>query len=85
MSEGSRPAQRLDAARYPTALSDAGGSTEDAVAEMRVLVTDLRDAARDGRMLVRRYADLLRATVDEYCTEFEKRAEAALKKLEDAS
>jgi hypothetical protein len=52
------------------------------MAEVRQLITDLRDAAQDGRALARRYADVLTNVVDEYCIEFEKRAEAALARLE---
>jgi hypothetical protein len=55
---------------------------EDAMAEVRQLITDLRDATQDGRALARRYADVLTSVVDEYCIEFEKRAEAALARLE---
>lgn len=55
---------------------------EDAMAEVRQLIIDLRDAAQDGRALARRYADVLANVVDEYCIEFEKRAEAALARLE---
>ena len=55
---------------------------DEAVAEVRQLITDLRDAAQDGRALARRYADVLTSVVDEYCVEFEKRAEAALARLE---
>jgi hypothetical protein len=55
---------------------------EAAMAEVRQLITDLRDAAQDGRALARRYADVLTSVVDEYCNEFEKRAEAALARLE---
>lgn len=51
-------------------------------AEIRRLIVDLRDAAQDGRELARRYADVLQRVVDEYCVEFEKRAEAALARLE---
>ncbi|WP_374575372.1 hypothetical protein [Phenylobacterium sp.] len=51
--------------------------------EIRQLITDLRDAAHDGRRLARRYAELLEKIVDEYCVEFEKRAEAALARLND--
>lgn len=51
-------------------------------AEIRQLILDLRDAAQDGRELARRYADVLQRVVDEYCVEFEKRAEAALARLE---
>jgi hypothetical protein len=35
--------------------------------------------------LARRYADVLQNVVDEYCVEFEKRAEAALARLEAAA
>ncbi|MDB5455337.1 MAG: hypothetical protein JWP92_922 [Caulobacter sp.] len=55
---------------------------EDALAEVRQLVIDLRDAAQDGRLLARRYAEVLQNVVDEYCVEFEKRADAALARLE---
>ena len=55
---------------------------EEALNEVRQLVTNLRDAAQDGRSLARRYAEVLQNVVDEYCVEFEKRAQAALEKLE---
>lgn len=55
---------------------------QEALNEVRQLVTDLRDAAQDGRDLARRYAEVLQSVVDEYCIEFEKRAQAALEKLE---
>ncbi|KQV55747.1 MULTISPECIES: hypothetical protein [unclassified Caulobacter] len=58
---------------------------EEALAEARQLIIDLRDAAQDGRQLARRYADVLQNVVDEYCIEFEKRAEAALARLESAA
>ena len=65
------------------AVADFSASErEDAMAEVRQLITDLRDAAQDGRALARRYADVLTNVVDEYCLEFEKRAEAALARLE---
>lgn len=51
--------------------------------ELRELLTDLRKAGDDGRMLAQRYAEILRGAVDEYCIEFDKRAEAILKKLEE--
>lgn len=51
-------------------------------AEVRQLLIDLRDAAEDGRRLARTYAELLEKVVEEYCGEFEKRAEAALARLE---
>ena len=50
--------------------------------EARLLVRDLRDAARDGRMLADRYADILRKVVDEYCIEFEARADALLARID---
>jgi signal transduction histidine kinase len=55
---------------------------EDILEEIRQLVTDLRDATQDGRGLARRYAEVLQNVVDEYCVEFEKRAQAALEKLD---
>lgn len=55
---------------------------EEVLEEIRQLVTDLRDATHDGRALAKRYADVLQNVVDEYCLEFEKRAEAALEKLD---
>ena len=68
------------------AVADFSASErEDAMAEVRQLITDLRDAAQDGRALARRYADVLQNVVDEYCNEFEKRAEAALARLEAAA
>ena len=70
----------------PIAAADFSASErEDAMAEVRQLITDLRDAAQDGRALARRYADVLTNVVDEYCIEFEKRAEAALARLESAA
>lgn len=55
---------------------------QEAEEEIRQLITDLRDAAQDGRRLVRRYAELLEKVVDDYCVEFENRAEAALARLD---
>ena len=55
---------------------------DETIAEVRQLIVDLRDAAQDGRELARRYADVLQKVVEEYCVEFEKRAEAALARLE---
>jgi len=70
-------------AQSACALVDFSASErEEAMAEVRQLITDLRDAAQDGRALARRYADVLQNVVDEYCVEFEKRAEAALARLE---
>lgn len=40
-------------------------SREDAIAEIKALVADLRDAAQDGRMLAARYAELLTKCVDD--------------------
>lgn len=54
----------------------------DAIAEVKQLIADLRDAAQDGRDLARRYGDLLQEVVNSYCHEFEQRAEAALARLE---
>lgn len=56
---------------------------EEILEEVRQLVTDLRDATQDGRALAKRYADVLQNVVDEYCLEFEQRAQAALEKLEN--
>ena len=68
------------------AAADCSASErEEAMVEVRQLITDLRDAAQDGRALARRYADVLQNVVDEYCVEFEKRAEAALARLEAAA
>lgn len=66
-------------ARCPSSLNNP---RDEAVAELRQLTADLRDAARDGQMLADRYAELLRQVVREYCSEFEIRAEAALARLE---
>jgi hypothetical protein len=62
---------------YDPALPDA-----DTDAAVRQLITDLRDAAQDGRMLADRFADVLRRTVEEYCVEFEHRADDLLARLE---
>ena len=72
-------------ARSVTAAEPSASDREEAMAEVRQLITDLRDAAQDGRQLARRYADVLQNVVDEYCIEFEKRAEAALARLEAAA
>jgi len=50
---------------------------KDSEEEIRQLITDLRDAARDGPGRVRRGPERLAKIVDEQCVEFEKRAEAA--------
>ena len=54
----------------------------ETIAEVRQLIEDLRDATKDGRDLAQRYADVLVKVVEEYCVEFEMRAEAALARLE---
>ena len=72
-------------ARLATAAALSASDREEALAEVRQLITELRDAAQDGRQLARRYADALQNVVDEYCIEFEKRAEAALARLEAAA
>jgi len=64
-----------------TAAHPASADNET-IAEVRQLIEDLRDASQDGRDLARRYADVLVKVVEEYCVEFEKRAEAALARLE---
>ena len=66
----------------PTPAASEAADSENTMDEMRQLIADLRDAARDGRHLAQRYAEILQNVVDEYCVEFEKRAEAALAKLE---
>ncbi len=62
----------------------ASGATDrdEILSEVSQLIADLRDAAQDGRHLAQRYAEILQNVVDEYCVEFEKRAEAALARLE---
>lgn len=72
-------------AHASNAANLSANDREEALAEVRQLITDLRDAAQDGRQLARRYADVLQNVVDEYCIEFEKRAEAALARLEAAA
>ena len=65
------------------AVADFSASErEDAMAEVRQLIIDLRDAAQEGRDLARRYAYMLTSVVDVYCNVFEMRAEAALARLE---
>ena len=83
-SDGLQPDNRGDTGdRDTAALAQQPLPTrEDVLEEIRQLVTDLRDATQDGRVLAKRYADVLQSVVDEYCLEFEKRAEAALEKLE---
>ncbi|HVN01133.1 MAG TPA: hypothetical protein VMT68_13060 [Caulobacteraceae bacterium] len=55
----------------------------DVEADVRQLIIDLRDAARDGRLLADRYAEVLRRSVEEYCAEFEQRADDLLVRLEE--
>lgn len=66
----------------PAPAASVAADRDDTISEMRQLIADLRDASRDGRHLAQRYAEILQNVVDEYCVEFEKRAEAALAKLE---
>jgi signal transduction histidine kinase len=56
----------------------------DIEADVRQLITDLRDAAQDGRMLADRFAEVLKRTVEAYCVEFEQRADDLLARLEKA-
>ena len=65
----------------PAEISPAD-EMSDALAEVRQLIADLRDAAQDGRELARRYSEILQNVVDEYCVEFEQRAQNALSRLE---
>ena len=66
----------------PQSAAEPVPTREEVMAELRELITDLRDAAHDGRILAGRYAQLLTQCVDEYCVEFEQRAERALARLE---
>ena len=66
----------------PQSAAASPAADSETIAEVRQLIEDLRDAAQDGRALARRYADGLVKVVEEYCLEFEKRAEAALARLE---
>jgi hypothetical protein len=66
----------------PASVDSEGADRDETLSEARQLIADLRDAAQDGRHLARRYAEMLQNVVDEYCVEFEKRAEAALARLE---
>ena len=50
--------------------------------EAMQLIADLRDAAQDGRRLARRYAELLEQVVNEYCVEFEQRADDLLARMD---
>jgi hypothetical protein len=69
----------MAAAEYEGGAATLDERPED---EARQLIVDLREAARDGRELAKRYAELLEQVVDEYCVEFEKRADAVLARLE---
>lgn len=72
-------------AAMPQTAEQAPAETfDEAMAEVRQLIADLRDAAHDGRELARRYSEILQNVVDEYCVEFEQRAVSALAKLESA-
>jgi signal transduction histidine kinase len=66
----------------PMPAASEAAHRDDTISEVRQLISDLRDASQDGRHLAQRYAEILQNVVDEYCVEFEKRAEAALAKLE---
>lgn len=70
----------MGATQAATAVQAA--EQDETNAEIRQLIVDLRDAAQDGRELARRYADVLNKVVEEYCVEFERRAESALARLE---
>lgn len=61
--------------------SQPASSDETLEAEIRQLIRDLRDAAKDGRMLAERFAEVLRGTVEEYCVEFELRADDLMARL----
>ena len=69
-------------ATAPRCAPDPFDGPVDIDAETRQLIIDLRDAARDGRALAARFAEVLKWTVDEYSHEFELRAEHLLAKLE---
>ena len=62
--------------------AEPGFARAESQEEVRQLIVDLRDAARDGRHLAQRYAELLEKVVEEYCVEFEKRAEAVLARMD---
>lgn len=66
----------------PQSAAANPAADNETIAEVRQLIEDLRDAAQDGRDLARRYADVLVKVVEEYSVEFEKRADAALARLE---
>ena len=58
-------------------------ASDDATrAEVLQLITDLRDAAQDARLLADRFAEVLKRTVEAYCGEFEQRADDLLVRLE---
>ena len=56
---------------------------DDLEAEVRQLIVDLRDAASDGRLLADRFAEVLKRSVEEYCVEFEQRADDLLVRLDE--
>lgn len=62
----------------------ASPELEAALAEVRQLIVDLRDAAKDGPGLAERYSAVLQNAVEEYCSEFEQRANSALARLDAA-
>ena len=64
------------------AADQPGSPRAESQEEARQLIVDLRDAARDGRHLAQRYAELLEKVVEEYCVEFEKRADAVLARMD---
>jgi hypothetical protein len=66
-------------AQPPTLFEDR----DDLEAEVRQLIIDLRDAARDGRLLADRFAEVLKRSVEEYCVEFEQRADDLLVRLDE--
>jgi signal transduction histidine kinase len=62
--------------------ADAAESPDAVEADVRQLITDLRDAAQDGQLLAERFAETLKRTVEAYCVEFEQRADDLLVRLE---
>lgn len=64
------------------AAAPAASERDQAMAEVRQLILDLKNATQDGKLLAQRYADVLQGVVNEYCSEFEKRAEAALARMD---
>ncbi len=66
----------------PEPVGSSAEEMEAALAEARQLIIDLRDAAQDGRGLAKRYSEVMQSVVDEYCSEFEQRANSVLARLE---